>query len=419
MAPVCDPQNNEAPMTRFLSLLARSGLLSTLIAAAAPAAMAADFEQPPLEDPPVLLGERAVGANFRVMAPVQSDGLLHIYEIETPYGPLRVEGDEVLQVRLRELDAIRALQSLEATEQFAEGLKAAAAQPLEFVGDAIADPVHAVKGTVSGAGRLFRRAASGVRNVGKGPDNVAANLLGASAARRHIAVELGVDPYTDYKPLADYLERAARASALGGLTVRGALALIPGGTGTVVSSVSIASGVSDLVKAHSPSELRDINRARLGAAGIDNQTIDLFLDNPVYTPTDQTAFVEAVSRLGAVGNLQAFVARAAAAGSRDLAIFQRRRAELLAHYHATVSPLRDFVLVAGIPFTSRTDGRTVAIFPLDMFAWTDMNAALMDALSGEPAIGAGPELIITGHATPLARSYLNRLGWTLTEGVGL
>jgi hypothetical protein len=116
-----------------------------------------------------------------------------------------------------------------------------------------------------------------------------------------------------------------------------------------------------------------------------------------------------------VGHLDAFVARAAAAGSRDLAIFQRRRAELLAHYNAGVSPLREFVTVAGIPLTSTQDGRVVAVFPFDLVAWTDINGGLVDAMTSELEGGSGVELVITGQATPLARSRLNEIGWTLTE----
>jgi hypothetical protein len=349
---------------------------------------------------------------------VQSYGLLRVYDIETTYGYLRAEGDDVLRIRLDELAAISALEKLERTEQFTAALKAAAAQPLDFVGDAIADPVGTAKGTVSGAGRLFKRAASGVRNIGKGPDKVAGNLLGVSAAKRQIAVGLGVDPYTDYKPLAERLERAARVSALGGLTVKGAFASIPGGAGVVVSSVSVASSVSELIKTRSPSELRDINRARLKGAGVDNQTIDLFLDNHAYTPTDQTIFAAAISDLAAVGDLDVFVTRAAAAGSRDFAIFQRRRAELLAHYNAGISPLREFVLVAGIPLTSTQDGRIVGIFPFDLVAWTDINAGLVDVVAAElEGAGSGVELVVTGHATPLARSRLSDMGWALTEGL--
>ena len=394
----------------------RSLWAPALLLMAASVATAADFEQPPAEDAAMILGADAVGANFRVASPVRSDGLMRLYDIETPYGVLHAEGDEMLRLRLGELAAITALEQLETTGQFAEGFRNAAAQPLEFVGDAVADPMGAARNTVSGVGRLFSRAASGVRNAGTGPDNAAESLLGVSAAKREIALELGVDPYTDLAPLADRLERAARASALGGLTVRGALALIPGGVATAASYASAAGSVTDLIKSSTPSELRDINRQRLAGAGVSAAAIDLFLDNRAYTPADQTIFAEAVSTLGVVGHRELFVARAAAAGSRDIAIFQRRRAELLSHYNATVTPLQDFVLVSGIPLTTTSDGRVVAVFPFDLVSWTDITGGLADVISAE-LNGAGVELVVTGSVTPLARSQLTLLGWTLTEGL--
>lgn len=393
-------------------------LFASFLLLIASTAAAAEFEQPPVGDAVEILGGRAAGLNFRVVSPVPSDGLLRIYDIETSYGPLRAEGDAMLQIRLRELDAIKTLEGLEGTSQFAEGLRVAAAQPLEFVGDAIDDPLGAARSTVSGASRLFRRAASGVRNAGRGRDNAAQSLLGVSAAKRELAAELGVDPYTDYAPLATLLERAARASALGGLTVRGVLMLIPGGIGAVASTTATVSNVADLVKTRTPSELRDINRAKLQALGISAATIDLFLDNQAYTPADQTAFAEAIGTLGSVADLELFVVRAAGAGSRDLAVFQLRRAELLAHYHATVAPLQGFILVSGIPLTTTVDGRIVAIFPFDMVSWTDVTGGLAEVLTAE--LHSGPlEFAITGAATPLARSELSRLGWTVTEGLVL
>ena len=40
--------------------------------------------------------------------------------------------------------------------------------------------------------------------------------MGTDTARRQLAVQLGIDPYTDFQPLAQRLEAIAKASALGG-----------------------------------------------------------------------------------------------------------------------------------------------------------------------------------------------------------
>ncbi len=47
-------------------------------------AMAGEFEAPRTYAPSELLGDEATGANFRVADPVQSDGFLRVYMLETP-----------------------------------------------------------------------------------------------------------------------------------------------------------------------------------------------------------------------------------------------------------------------------------------------------------------------------------------------
>jgi hypothetical protein len=108
-------------------------------------AMASEFEAPETYDPTVLLAEQAIGANYRVGDPVRSDGFLRIYMLETPDGQYRVEGDFFLEMRLKELAAIRALESAEDTETFQNSLQQALKSPVDFVGDAIDDPSAAVE----------------------------------------------------------------------------------------------------------------------------------------------------------------------------------------------------------------------------------------------------------------------------------
>ena len=203
-------------------------------------AIGEEFETPPTFDPSTLLAEQASGANYKIANPVNSDGFMRIYVLETPYGQYRVDGDSFLRMRLKELAAVSALASAEETDTFQASFQEALKGPVEFVGNAVTDPGQTLKNTVSGVGRLFGRAKSAVKNAGKGSDNVAESLLGISRAKRDIAVGLGVDPYTDFEPLAERLDKAAQVSAAGSLTVRGLFALIPGGAGTAVSTASAA-----------------------------------------------------------------------------------------------------------------------------------------------------------------------------------
>jgi hypothetical protein len=390
-------------------------LVLTLVSATS--AIGEEFDTPSSHDPTVLLADKATGANYSVVNPVTSDGFLRIYELETAYGRFRVEGDVFLNMRLKELAAIRALAAMEETEAFQNSFKKALQGPVDFVGDVVTNPSQTVKRTLSGVGRLFNRAASGIRNAGTSPDKLTDSLLGISQAKRQIAVTLGVDPYTDFKPLADRLERAAQVSAAGGLTVRGLFALVPGGIGLAASSASTASSLTNLVRDSTPSELRDINHSKLTRAVGKKRSVNLFLDNDNYTPADQTVIAEALFRLRIVRNVDAYLVWAAGISLRSQAVFIRQRTILLARYHENVTPISEFVASAGIALYRSQQGELIGLFPIDDLAWTQRTAGILKVItqSLDLALEKGAHILITGTATPRAREKLRDLGWTLTE----
>ena len=383
-------------------------------------AMASEFEAPRTHAPSELLADRATGANYQVADPVHSDGFLRIYALETPYGQYRVEGDFFLAMRLKELAAISALESAEDTETFQTSLKQALKGPVDLVGDAIDDPGATVERTVSGVGRLFGRAASAVRNRGKSNENVAESLLGISRAKREIAVGLGVDPYTDFAPLADRLEKAAQVSAAGSLTVKGLFALIPGTAGLAVSTASAADGFQDLLRDRTATELREINRAKLVRAVGEAPVIDLFLDNPKYTPADQTVVADALFKLRSVKNVGGFLTRMTNVSERSLAVFMRERARLLASYHEQQAALAEIVVLDGFPLSLTGDGTLVGMYPIDDLAWTERTAGIVSLITDGTARDfpdVDKAFLVTGEASPLARDNMEALGWDLAEGV--
>ena len=100
-----------------------------------------------------------------------------------------------------------------------------------FAGSLIAHPVDTTQNTVAGIGQLFGGIGSGLNNMGKSRDDAVASLSGEAKQKRLIATGLGVDPYTDFKPLADRLDELAGAAAVGNLAVSGAFMAVPGAAG--------------------------------------------------------------------------------------------------------------------------------------------------------------------------------------------
>ncbi|MGI9372653.1 MAG: hypothetical protein ACR2OJ_09170 [Hyphomicrobiales bacterium] len=378
------------------------------------AANAEQFEKPPEFNASAVVSADQIPAGVTIASPVISDGLLRIYTVDTPYGQFVFDGDGYAKQRLKELMAVERLSQAELNDEFKSSFEKSLREPVEFVQGAVQNPTGAVKKTISGVSRLFDRAAAGIRNAGEGPDNIAASLLGVSKAKREIAVSLGVDPYSDFGPLKERLERAAQASAAGGLTVKGLFMLIPGGAGVAVSSVSTASDIATLIRDKTASELMEINRSRLRRAAGNVPSINLFLENPHYTLGDQAVVAAALLKLREVKNVNAMLSRMASVIQKSQAIFLRERVRLTAEYSASDSEIAAFFDAGGLPLSRTVDGEIVTILPLDALAWTERSAGIFERVqTGLAGDGNASEkrLIITGEATPLAQERLGAAGW--------
>ena len=237
------------------------------------------------------------GTNYAIVDPVPSDGYLRNYTLKTPDGVFKVNGDQMLFMRFKELAALDALNKTAGSKRFADAVVKAGLSPLEFVGNLITKPISTVENTVSGVGQFFDGIASGVRNTGKSQDSAFASITGEAKEKRLLAYKYGVDPYTDFKPLADRLDNLARASALGGLAVKGAFIAVPGAAGAIVSNVSTANTLNEEVRDNSAAQLLDANRKGLVRLGINKQIVEKFLSNRNYTPVDVIAMVAALTQM--------------------------------------------------------------------------------------------------------------------------
>ncbi|MFO1149585.1 MAG: hypothetical protein U1E62_14510 [Alsobacter sp.] len=391
--------------------------LAALVALGAALALAAPahaFEDPPVADAEALLGAKAKGPNYRIAPEVRSDGLLRLYVVETRFGTYEVAGDDFLRRRLQELAALRSLQAMSESDIFVKSLGQAAAAPLKYGADLLTDPGATLKRSASGVANLFDRIGAGINNAGSSRDNVVTSILGVDSARRTLAVQLGVDPYTEFPPLAQKLTDVATAAAMGGLSMKGLMMAIPGGAGLAVSSASTANTVTGLLAEKTSSQIIDIVLDNMQRQKVSPQLAQRLVQNRFYTPTDLLLMAHALRTLKASGAVL-YVARAADAASRDEAFFQRRRIELIAA-NAKALGITSFVDVGGFPLNRTADGRLVAVFPLDEVAWTERVArAFTGAAQAAGAQSAPPVLALTGSLTPLAQEEVGKLGWQVQK----
>ncbi len=392
-----------------------------LIAVAAAPANAQGYERPPSYSPAAALGAAARGANYSVSGPVVSDGMLRHYTVNTSYGEFETTGDQLMHERIKELDALNTLQKTNGAQEFGQAAAKAGLGPVIFAGNLIAHPVDTTQNTVAGVGQFFNGVGSGLNNMGKSRDDAIASITGESREKRLIATQLGVDPYTDFKPLANKLDALASAAAAGNLAVTGAFILTPGAAGAVAANTSTASTLNGMVKDYSAAQLMDMNREKLVRLGVSSATAERLLVNRNYTPLDVTAMVEALASMGAVKNVDAMVAGAASADSRDEAYFIRRRIELTAAYQRRTHSIVAFANPDDprLAFGVTASGSAVGVFPIDALSWTPETAKAVEGMTsaaGRDGATGGKSLVITGTATPLAAKNLASLGWTVRTG---
>jgi hypothetical protein len=373
------------------------------------------LELPKLQPVEKYLGKSAVGANYTVEPIVRSDGVMRIFDVDTPYGKFAFDGVEFTKLRLHELDAVAAIEKMSQTDAFGQAFGRAALGPIKFSSDLITKPADTVERSLTGIGNMFDRIGAGLSNTRADRDNLVESLLGVSDTQRELAVSLDVDPYTDFPPLAQRLKEMANIMAGGGLPVRAGLSLVPGGIGIAVSSVATVSSAKDTLRDKTAAQVIAEARATLLSLGIPNENVSRLVANRNYTPADLLIMARALKRLNA-DNTTAFVDHVAGAGSRNVAFYHRRRAQILAARSNELGVIVSFVTLGGQPINLASNGNVVAAFTVDDIAWTEVQQRTFVAATAEiqrVRAGAVPVLATTGTVTPMAAAEIGQRGWKI------
>jgi hypothetical protein len=361
----------------------------------------------------ILTAAQTTGPNWTVEPVVGRNGFSRIYSLKTPYGNFSVEGDRRLRERLVELEALDKLEKVSKTETFAAALAKAGLAPLRFGRDLITSPIETTENLFEGVFNIFDRTAAEIDQSDVSRDGTIESLLGVRKARRELAYSLGVDPYTDFRPLDEALDGVAGAMAAGDISVSAAFTAIPGGAGIAVSGTARANQLSTPVRDKSSAEIAALVEKSLAAQDVEPATIRGYLTNPHYSPADQLAMADALKSIGAKNSGQ-YVLRAAQADSVDKAKFLRARLETMADHNGKLGKIVSFESFADYTLARNAKGQLVAVFPFDEIAWTELVSKSFDRLTGEVVkLGETEKAMLATPATitPEAMSQLTKLGW--------
>jgi hypothetical protein len=334
--------------------------------------------------------------------------------IASDYGEFQADGNIMLERRIKEVAAIRALKDVSRTDEYKKALKTAVASPLVVAKDVVTNPVGTITGIPKGLFKFGSRAGQSLKEKTQGrersqyEDSNAASLVGFSKAKRSVAIQLGVDPYSSNETLQRELNGIAWATFAGKMTFSLATMPVGGAAGLALTSVGLTSNLNQSLIDQDPADLRLRNLKSMLAMGCDRAVANQFNNSTAFSPSVQTAIVMNLETLDGVANRAAFFDLAGSdATDEGDALFYLGTSRVLAELHAK-KPLARLEKVGRIPVAVQKDGRAVVALQWDYAAWTDRAASFIGLLSGSNfgKKNAGLTIAISGDASALGQQEL-------------
>jgi len=398
-------------MTKYIALL----LLAPFSLLGQPDSAPTDTEEPPtLSAKEILNPDFLAGDGFTVQDEVPTSTGRNRYLIISEYGEFEADGNIMVERRIKEVAAIRKLKEVSRTDEYKKALKAAVASPLGVAKDVVTNPVGTITGIPKGLFKFANRMGQSVkektekRQRSQYEDSNAASLIGFSKAKRTVAIQLGVDPYSSNETLQRELNGIAWATFAGKMTFSLATAPIGGAAGLALTGTGMTKAFNQTLLDQAPTDLRLRNLKVLLAMGCDRAVADRFINNTAFSPSVQTAIVMNLETLNGVANRAAFVDLAGSEASDEGdALFFLGTSRVLAELH-TKKPIARLQQVGRIPVALGKDGRAIVAIQWDYAAWTD-NAANFIGLLRASDFGKKPSgltIAISGDASSLGQQKL-------------
>lgn len=364
------------------------------------------------------------GEGYQILDEVTPDGLTYRFTVDSPYGRFEPIGEDMLQIRLREILALKELQDISQPEAFGLGVAKTVLSPLMFIWDLITEPKETAMGVPKGMWRAMTRIAEmSVGERGEYEGSVGEELVGFSMVKRSIAEYLGVDAYTSNDTLQHSIEDVAMAGYAGGMGSRLAMIPITGPAGFALMGTGFSATMNDMLRTSAPEDLRRLNRDYLEQMKVDETVIDKFLSHPWYSPRHETILVHALMEMEGTRNRGGFIKVALRAEREEEALFYQRLAEMMVNYHRTVVPVDRIVIIGDRLILGYTDDQAlVATVPVFRLPWTREIAQAAEAVLEEAStVGRVRrlELWLTGEPSPRARKELEARGFMVHEGAFL
>jgi hypothetical protein len=396
-------------------------LMLCFISGTARVVCSAAYEQPTdVSAGTILTPDQLKGPYHTVDDRVQYDGLFYRFSVSSPFGNFQADSMTQLKILIHELGAIAVMKNVKTDDTAVQSVEKTGEKTVTGLKNLFTKPVATLGGAAEGVGDLFTRASEtiGQRDTTETEDSKFAQVVGFTKSKGQIATRFGVSIYTRNSVLQSELDRLAMADYLGGIGVGLATSVIPGVGGLILTTSGTARLLNEAINNTPPSKLWVQNKNKLTSMGFDSDTVELFLNNPVFTPAHETVLVNALEVMAGAVNRGIFIKIGLQASNPDMALFVTEAAVLYAGYYKNISPITGFNRMGRLVKGFKEDGTTVVILPTDHLIWSERVAGVVEELSAaDPAKGAGFELWTMGTLSHRAKSELLSKKWKVQENV--
>ena len=354
---------------------------------------------------------------YTITEKVSNDGFTNTYKVNSASNSFQVASNIALYKLLLEIEAIESMKKVEESDAFVNALKESGVATVEGIKKLFTNPADTLENAVSGLSSLFARAEESIFNSspGESEDSRIEQAIGFSNAKREVAFRYNVDPYSQNKILQEHLDRIAWADYAGGLTLGVATLPVGGVAGATLSVSGTARLLGEIIATTPPAELKLQNRGKLEKMGIDSELAALFIENPYFSPLQQTAFVLSLEKIKTAENKTLPLQVALQVKDREMAGTMTSIMVMFAGYNSKINSVVKFKTVARIFAAIDKKGKMIVMLPADYVTWNQRLANGLGA-TGEKKNSAG-EIWIVGTASPMAMKKIEAAGWHLEEKV--
>jgi hypothetical protein len=308
---------------------------------------------------------------------------------------------------------------------------------VQFVGNAITDPVGTAGTVATGIGTVFGRigrlATTGAHAVADSANDMTSSNAGTpgrpapegepvppvftgdpfgfNRARREWAKLLNIDPYTTNPVLRPRLDDAARATFAGNFAVNATLGLV---VAPLQYAASFDTVVRDSVWNTPVIDLVAQNERRLRVMHIEGRPVRDFFRNRWFTPTLQTALVHALEQLPKARGRNTVIATAATINGEARARAFIGAVRMLGYHHEHVAPVHT-IRMDGIAAVGTTaSGELVVATDLDYVYWS---AEAAEFAARTDLAAKHRTLLVSGIASERAVVELGLAKWDVRTGL--